>query len=67
TNTVALNFPNDWATCGRERCYYIPNVFNWNGDISEVTYTRTGARRVARTTQSGVYLATRLRLAEPLS
>jgi outer membrane receptor for ferric coprogen and ferric-rhodotorulic acid len=32
-----------------------------------VTYTRTGARRVAKTTQSGVYLATRLRLAEPLS
>jgi outer membrane receptor for ferric coprogen and ferric-rhodotorulic acid len=42
-------------------------VFNWNGDISEVTYTRTGARRVAKTTQSGVYLATRLRLADPLS
>ena len=59
--------PGDWATCGRERCYYIPNVYSWNGDISEVTYTRTGARRVAKTTQSGVYLATRLHLADPLS
>ena len=67
TNTLALNFPSDWARCGGERCYYIPNVYNWNGDISEVTYRRTGARRVAKTTQSGVYLATRLRLADPLS
>ena len=67
TNTVALNFPTDWARCGSERCYYIPNVHSWNGDISEVTYTRTGARRVAKTTQSGVYLATRLHLADPLS
>ncbi|MBT2766294.1 TonB-dependent siderophore receptor [Stenotrophomonas sp. ISL-67] len=67
TNTIALNYPSDWARCGSERCYYIPNVYNWNGDISEVTYTRTGTRRVAHTTQSGFYLATRLRLADPLS
>ncbi|MCC7634626.1 TonB-dependent siderophore receptor [Stenotrophomonas rhizophila] len=67
TNTLALNYPRDWATCGRERCYYIPNVHTWDGDISEVTYTLTGARRVAKTTQSGVYLATRLRLADPLA
>ncbi len=67
TNTIALSYPTDWARCGTERCYYIPNVYGWNGDISEVTYTRTGARRVAHTTQSGVYLATRLRLADPLS
>ena len=67
TNTVALNYPTDWARCGTERCYYIPNIRSWDGDISEVTYTRTGARRVARTRQSGVYLATRLRLADPLS
>jgi outer-membrane receptor for ferric coprogen and ferric-rhodotorulic acid len=67
TNTLALNYPTDWARCGTERCYYIPNVYTWDGDISEVTYTLTGARRVAKTTQSGVYLATRLRLAEPLS
>ena len=67
TNTIALRYPTDWARCGTERCYYIPNVYGWNGDISEVTYTRTGARRVAHTTQSGFYLATRLRLADPLS
>jgi len=67
THTIALRYPTDWARCGAERCYYIPNVYSWNGDISEVTYTRTGARRVAHTTQSGVYLATRLRLADPLS
>ena len=67
TNTIALRYPTDWARCGTERCYYIPNVHGWNGDISEVTYTRTGARRVAHTTQSGFYLATRLRLADPLS
>ncbi len=67
TNTIALSYPTDWARCGTERCYYIPNVHGWNGDISEVTYTRTGARRVAHTTQSGFYLATRLRLADPLS
>jgi len=67
TNTIALSYPTDWARCGTERCYYIPNVYGWNGDISEVTYTRTGARRVAHTTQSGFYLATRLRLADPLS
>ena len=67
TNTTTLNFPTDWARCGGDRCYYIPNVYDWNGDISEVTYTRTGGRRVAKTTQSGIYLATRLRLADPLS
>ena len=67
TNTTTLNFPSDWARCGGDRCYYIPNVYNWDGDIAEVTYTRTGARRVAKTTQSGIYLATRLRLADPLS
>ncbi|WGV56521.1 TonB-dependent siderophore receptor [Stenotrophomonas indicatrix] len=67
TNTLALNYPRDWARCGSERCYYIPNVHTWDGDISEVTYTLTGARRVAKTTQSGFYLATRLRLADPLA
>ncbi|MCW6028650.1 TonB-dependent siderophore receptor [Stenotrophomonas sp. SRS1] len=72
TNTIALNYPRDWATCVspagvRERCYYIPDIRAWDGDISEVTYARTGARRVAKTTQSGVYVATRLRLADPLA
>ncbi|MBN6152076.1 TonB-dependent siderophore receptor [Xanthomonas sp. AmX2] len=67
TATVALRYPGDWATCGRERCYYIPDIRSWDGDISEVTYARTGASRVARTTQRGVYASTRLHLAEPLS
>ncbi len=67
TNTIALRYPTDWARCGTERCYYIPDIRTWDGDISEVTYSRTGARRVAKTTQSGFYVATRLRLADPLA
>ena len=71
TNPIALSYPTDWATCRQgnvtERCYYIPDIRAWDGDISEVTYTRTGARRVAKTTQSGFYVATRLRLADPLA
>ncbi|PPU35682.1 TonB-dependent siderophore receptor [Xanthomonas sp. CFBP 7912] len=65
-------YPDDWATCisptgARERCYFIPDIRNWNGDISEVTYARNGRRNEARTTQRGVYASTRFRLAEPLS
>ncbi|KHL57668.1 TonB-dependent siderophore receptor [Xanthomonas cannabis] len=65
-------YPDDWATCisptgARERCYFIPDIRNWNGDISEVTYARDGRRNEARTTQRGVYASTRFRLAEPLS
>lgn len=47
--------------------YDIPNIYNWDGDIPELTASRTGARRIARTRQSGAYVATRLRLADPLS
>ncbi|MEA5125995.1 TonB-dependent siderophore receptor [Xanthomonas floridensis] len=69
---TAQTYPADWATCVsptgvRERCYFIPNIRNWDGDISEVTYARTGRRNEARTTQRGVYASTRLRLADPLS
>ncbi|MEQ8035594.1 TonB-dependent siderophore receptor [Xanthomonas sp. WHRI 6106] len=69
---TAQTYPDDWATCisptgGRERCYFIPDIRNWNGDISEVTYARNGRRNEARTTQRGVYASTRFRLAEPLS
>ncbi|OLG30240.1 hypothetical protein BXO6_19660 [Xanthomonas oryzae pv. oryzae] len=72
TYRVAQTYPADWASCPNafgppERCYFIPNIRNWNGDASEVTYTRTGARRQARTTQRGVYASTRFRLADPLS
>ncbi|WP_372392348.1 TonB-dependent siderophore receptor [Xanthomonas sp. NCPPB 3582] len=69
---TAQTYPADWATCVsptgvRERCYFIPNIRNWDGDISEVTYARTGRRNEARTTQRGVYASTRFRLADPLS
>ncbi|MGV7197094.1 TonB-dependent siderophore receptor [Xanthomonas axonopodis] len=69
---TAQTYPDDWATCisptgARERCYFIPDIRNWNGDISEVTYARNGRRNEARTTQRGVYASTRFRLAEPLS
>jgi len=47
--------------------YDIPNIHTWNGDIPELTASRTGASRIARTKQSGVYASTRLRLADPLS
>ncbi|MBB5886989.1 TonB-dependent siderophore receptor [Xanthomonas sp. LMG 8992] len=67
TPTMALRYPGDWTTCGRERCYYIPNVYDWQGEVGQISATRTGARREARTTQRGVYASTRLRLAEPLS
>ncbi|XUP37206.1 TonB-dependent receptor (plasmid) [Xanthomonas axonopodis pv. vasculorum] len=67
TYSLAQTYPDDWATCGSERCYFIPNIRHWNGDASAVTYTRTGARRDARTTQRGVYASTRFRLADPLS
>jgi outer membrane receptor for ferric coprogen and ferric-rhodotorulic acid len=64
---VATQYPGDWGTYGRERAFYIPDLRAWDGDIGEVTYARTGARSLARTTQRGVYASTRLRLAEPLS
>lgn len=67
TPGFATNYPRDWATCGRERCYYIPNIYRWDGDISAPVFTATGARREQRTTQRGVYASTRLRLTEPLS
>lgn len=67
TPEVALSYPDDWASCSGQRCYYIPNIHDWNGDISAATYARTGRSSVARTTQRGVYASTRLRLAEPLS
>ena len=67
TPNLTMTFPNDWTRCGRGACYYIPSLSHWDGDISAPSYTRTGAWRQSRTTQSGVYASTRLRLAEPLS
>ncbi|MBD3827419.1 MULTISPECIES: TonB-dependent siderophore receptor [unclassified Stenotrophomonas] len=60
STTWTLTPVNTWR-------YDIPNLYTWDGDIPELTASRTGARRVQRTTQSGVYASTRLRLADPLS
>jgi len=67
TPTVVTQYPADWATCELGRCYWIPNLYDWDGDISAPTFSRNGAWRQARTTQRGVYASTRLRLADPLS
>ncbi|HEY9255714.1 MAG TPA: TonB-dependent siderophore receptor [Stenotrophomonas sp.] len=67
TPTLATTYPADWVSCEFGPCYFIPNLYTWNGDISAPTYARTGAWRQARTTQSGVYASTRLRLADPLA
>ncbi|MEA9756170.1 TonB-dependent siderophore receptor [Xanthomonas campestris] len=69
---LAQTYPDDWATCPNafgppERCYFIPNIRNWDGNASEVTYARNGRRSEGRTTQRGVYGSTRFRLADPLS
>ena len=42
----------------------IPDFRNWNGDVPEPTLTRTGARDVATTRQSGAFIATRINLAD---
>jgi len=67
TPTLATTYPNDWVRCEFGPCIYLANLYEWNGAVSQPTYKRTGAWRQARTTQSGIYLSTRLRLAEPLS
>lgn len=67
TPGLTTRFPDDWTTCPLGRCYYIPSLSQWDGDISAPTHARTGAWRQARTTQSGVYASTRLRLTEPLA
>ncbi|HEY0332711.1 MAG TPA: TonB-dependent siderophore receptor [Stenotrophomonas sp.] len=67
TPTLATQYPADWDTCEFGRCYWVPNLYDWNGVISVPTFSRTGAWRQARTTQSGLYASTRLRLAEPLA
>lgn len=67
TPTLATTYPADWVPCEFGPCYFIPNLYDWNGDISAPSYKQTGAWRQARTTQSGLYASTRLRLADPLS
>lgn len=67
TPTLAATYPTDWVSCQYGPCWYVPNLYTWNGQASQPTLARTGAWRQARTTQSGIYASTRLRLAEPLS
>jgi len=67
TPNLAISFPSAWLPCTAGPCYYIPDLYAWDGDIPAPTYARTGAWRQARTTQSGIYASTRLRLADPLS
>jgi len=67
TPGLSVSYPDAWVPCEFGPCYYIPDLYQWDGDIPAMTYARTGARRQARTTQSGIYASTRLRLADPLS
>ncbi|MES2697190.1 MAG: TonB-dependent siderophore receptor [Verrucomicrobiota bacterium] len=47
--------------------YDIPNIYTWTGDAPMPPVTKTGARSVALTDQSGLYSSLRLRLLEPLA
>ncbi|HEX8610616.1 MAG TPA: TonB-dependent siderophore receptor [Telluria sp.] len=59
TPTVATENPLPFALT-------IPNLYNWTGKVPQPVTWRTGASTSAVTEQSGAYLATRLRLADPL-
>lgn len=47
--------------------YVIPDLTAWDGDIPGLSYRRTGASRVARTEQQGVYANARWRVSDPLA
>ncbi|MCH7343386.1 TonB-dependent siderophore receptor [Pelomonas sp. CA6] len=47
--------------------YDIPDLARWDGNAPEPEVTRTGARRVTVTQQSGLYATARWRLTEPLA
>lgn len=70
-NIVVLNFFGDWVMCVSvmgvcECCYYIFNVYFWNGDIFEVIYICIGVCCVVKIMQSGVYLVICLYLVDLL-
>lgn len=59
TNETLLPDPLPYAT-------RIPDFRNWTGDVPEPVLTRTGARDVATTKQSGAFVATRINVMENL-
>jgi len=67
TPTLRTSYPSDWVSCEFGPCWYVQNLFTWNGETSQPSFARTGAWRQARTTQSGLYASTRLHLADPLA
>lgn len=59
TNETLLPDPLPYAT-------RIPDFRNWTGDVPEPVLTRTGARDVATTKQSGAFVATRINIMDNL-
>ncbi|MGK5067030.1 TonB-dependent siderophore receptor [Janthinobacterium sp. RT4P48] len=59
TNETLLPDPLPYAT-------RIPDFRNWTGDVPEPVLTRTGARDVATTKQSGAFVATRINVMDNL-
>ena len=57
TNETLLPDPLPFATT-------IPDFRNWTGDVPEPVLTRTGARDVATTKQSGAFIATRINVTD---
>ena len=57
TNETLLPDPLPFATT-------IPDFRNWTGDVPEPSLTRTGARDVATTKQSGAFIATRINVTD---
>ncbi|MET0210683.1 MAG: TonB-dependent receptor, partial [Burkholderiaceae bacterium] len=47
--------------------YDIPDIRSWDGSAPAPTYSRTGAKRIAITEQSGAFASARWRVTEPLS
>lgn len=45
----------------------IPDIYHWDGSAPRPAYSRTGARRIATTEQTGVFASARWRLTDPLS
>lgn len=64
SNVLASKSPT-YASVAAWR-YDIPNIFTWQGDAPLPPLSKTGARSVATTDQSGFYASLRLRLLDPL-
>ena len=57
TNETLLPDPLPYATT-------IPDFRHWTGDVPEPVLTRTGARDIATTKQSGAFIATRINVTD---